>query len=79
MMKKYLIVGIVLLSCGCSSIQKTYVEADRKTFEAVSPEYAGYVKSDTKFNEAQKTLRLQTLDSWKNRISAAEEEKDAQE
>ena len=72
-MKKYLIISLVFILCGCSSIPKAYITADRETYRAIAPEYAGYLQKDETLSASQKILRQQTLDSWERRISAAEE------
>lgn len=43
------ILALVLLA-GCGSVPAAYVDADEKFYEAVAPEYEGYVRSGLQFS-----------------------------
>lgn len=73
-MRSLLLVSLsALVLCGCGSIAKEYVSADRDTYEAVAPEYRAYIDTDSELTDAEKALRHATLDSWEYRIKQAEE------
>lgn len=67
----FLFVAAMLLP-GCGSIAKQYVEADRKTFDAIAPEYRKYVDADESLSDDEKKLRHATADSWGYRLEQAE-------
>jgi len=64
------ILGIMLV-VGCSTVNKAYVLSDQAMFKAVAPEFILYVQEDQKLTDAEKELRLDTVDSWKERIETA--------
>ena len=65
------VIGVLaLLCCGC--VSKTYIAADRATYEAIAPAYAEYVKADANLTLEQIGRRLRTLEAWLKRIEAAE-------
>jgi hypothetical protein len=60
---------------GCSALTfppPDYVAADRATYEAVAPEYAGYVQEDPRLDEDERVTRARTLQTWDARLRAAE-------
>lgn len=61
----------LLVAPGCT-LQEAYVAADQATYDAVAPEYEGYVNLDTGLTEVQKERRRETLRSWKARLAAQE-------
>lgn len=63
---------ILLTMSGCASIDKAYVAADRVTYEAIGPEYTGYVNRDPDLREWEKSLRVSNVESWEDRITEAE-------
>ena len=63
--------GFAVLSAGCT-ISPAYVAGDRKTFDAVAPEYRRYVVADPALPQAKKDRRLRTLQAWAARLSKAE-------
>lgn len=68
------IVGLIVLGVsGCTTPAREYIEADRATFDAIAPEYREYVTGDDVLSEIEKDVRLHTLQSWDERIAAAEE------
>lgn len=67
----FLFVAAMLLP-GCGSIAKQYVEADRKTFDAIAPEYSKYVEADESLDDDAKKLRLANVASWGYRLEQAE-------
>lgn len=68
--------GLLVLSLGLSgcfeSVPKTWVEADRATYDLVVPEYKAYVEADPKLTENQKGLRKSAMDTWKLRLETNE-------
>jgi hypothetical protein len=48
------------------------VQAERATYDAIAPEYRAYVLRDGDLQPVQKEIRMRTLDSWNERITAAE-------
>lgn len=43
-------------------------EADRATFDAIAPEYLGYVTQDPALTDEQKERRRQTVRSWEAKV-----------
>ena len=76
-MKKIFMLFLILsIVSGCSSLSnsefKAYVDADRATYEAVSPEYLEMIeKSD--MPDASKKARKNTIETWNIRIRSAED------
>ena len=64
-----LLVG--LLAVVCSGCVGQYVEADRATFDAIAPEYLGYVENDTRLTPDQVARRQRTVETWRMRIEAS--------
>jgi hypothetical protein len=58
---------------ACSPVSRLYVEADRATFDAVAPEYLGYVQADPMLGSDQRNDRLETIRSWEARLDQANE------
>lgn len=67
-----ILIGVALLVTiflsGCGSLQGSYVEADRKTFDAIAPVYSAYVLADPQLDEKQRERRLRLIRSWRARI-----------
>lgn len=59
------------LAAGCTTAEKSYVEADKATFDVISPEYAEYIRKDGGLTEEQKARRLALVKSWGLRVEAA--------
>lgn len=73
MKRLILLAALPLFLCaGCGSIAKQYVEADRKTYDAIAPEYRKYVEADESLDEDSKKLRLANVASWGYRLEQAE-------
>ncbi len=74
-MKRFIIV--VAVSCtlltSCASLDKAYVTADKATLDAIGPQYSKYVENDTSLTPEQKTLYLNTVKVWEQRVQAAGE------
>jgi hypothetical protein len=64
---------IFMLATGCQTVPQAYSLADQATYEAIAPEYAGYVKRDESLTLSQKEVRLHTLRTWFERIDALED------
>lgn len=45
-------------------------EAERKTYEAVAPEYRAYVENDAAMPEDAKQRRFDLIESWRIRVEA---------
>ena len=61
-------------STGCAALRPPtpdYVAADRATYDAVAPEYAGYVNADAGLEPEQRERRARTLQTWDARIRSA--------
>lgn len=64
-----LLAALLLSGVGCATtVSGSYVDADRKTYEAVAPDYAAYINSDSKLKADDKKIKLNTLATWKARI-----------
>lgn len=66
---KRLLLSAVLVLAGCGSISDMYVDSDRKTYEAVWPEYQEYFLADPKLDKEQKERRLRTGKAWAARVT----------
>ncbi len=64
--------SLLLGATGCTPAGM-YVAADRATYEAVAPEYLGYVAADPAMTADQKNRRRRTLETWRLRLEAAEQ------
>lgn len=60
-------VFLVFVPIGCSTT-KTYVQADKLTFDAIAPSYKKYVEEDEALDDEQKARRLRTIETWRLRI-----------
>jgi hypothetical protein len=70
------LVAVLATGCGgCAVFGESpagaYVSADKGTFNAVGPEYSGYVNADPKLSADQKDRRQRTLSTWRVRIENA--------
>lgn len=54
----------LLSSSGCAAPDAAFVRAERATYDAVAPEYAGYVSADPGLTADQKARRQRTLQTW---------------
>lgn len=68
--KSLLVLPLFLV--GCASLDKSYVQADRATFEAISPYYEAKVTNDPDLRTWEKELKLEILESWEERLIEAE-------
>lgn len=72
-----LIIGLLsvlmLLTVGGCSLDKIYVQADRDTHDVIAPSHRKYVEDDPNLTDEQKERRYRLLESWNERIKAAEE------
>ncbi len=67
-----LLVAILCLTfVGCGSIEKTYVDADRATYEAIAEDWVELQPSDMR-----KKVAKAVIESWLARIEAAEKDID---
>lgn len=64
---------ISAIALGCAAPDKVYIDADRKTFAAIAPEYLEYVLEDPELDELDRQLRVATIIFWDERIRAEEE------
>ncbi len=69
------VLAVMLVAAGCKGVHADYVEADRATFDAVTPEYLGYVDADAGLAPAQKARRARTIATWDLRLKKAEASK----
>lgn len=73
-----LIAALLLSGAGCAStISGAYVQADRKTYDAVAPDYIAYINSDTTLKADDKKIKLNTISTWKLRLEHFEAESKA--
>lgn len=64
-----------MVAAGCATgdiIRADYVQSDRATYEAVTPEYLNYVHGDAKLDSEEKTRRERTVTTWRLRLEQAE-------
>jgi hypothetical protein len=77
-MKRMMMLGalaFVAMSVGCSAYDTPgaeYVQADRKTYNAVAPRLTKYIDADTSLEGWQKDNAKATLTSWNARVTEAE-------
>lgn len=66
--------AVMLFAFGssCAMPEKSYVQADRAKFKTIAPAHRRYVLADPKLDEDARQARLDALDSWEDRITAAE-------
>jgi len=69
-MKKLLLIILLSLPMGCSAtnISTAYLEADRKTFDAVNPDLTGYYLHDPALSSEDRDIKLKTLKRWQDRL-----------
>lgn len=67
-----IVLFLVLLLSSCQSETPAYVQADRLTFDAISPKYLAYVQTDPALDAGQKKARQDLVRSWRARLEAAE-------
>jgi len=60
-----------LLAASCTPTHP-YTMADRETFNAIAPDYTRYVQADAQLSQAQRDLKLLTVETWRMRVEAAE-------
>lgn len=61
----------LLLLAGCSTCPDL-VNAERKTFDAIAPEYAAYVEADASLSRADKDTKLATVAGWDRTLTIYE-------
>lgn len=72
-MARILIAACLLLLSACGSAPTVLdVTADRATYDAVAPEYLGYVDLDTALTAEQRKLRHDTVATWDLRLRKRE-------
>lgn len=68
-MKKFILIIAFLILVGCTNLNRSYVEADIKTYNIVAPELvATYKKIDDPFI---RWVKLNTIKTWTERITEA--------
>jgi len=70
---------VILATSGCFSLDRAYVIADRDTYDAFEESHREYVEGDGSLDDDQKARRLRLLETWEERIRAAEEKLDLNE
>ena len=65
------IVLAVFLIAGCSLPDRAFVDAVDKSWQAIGPEYADYVRADTTLDEDTRTERLETAAGFAVTIAKA--------
>lgn len=64
---------LALSSAGCATtLEGSYAQADRATYDAVAPEYAAYVASDPRLTVEQRERRNRTVEMWRLRLEDEE-------
>lgn len=66
-MKRRLPVLIFLLCAACPN---PHAQAELDTFQAIAPEYRGYVEGDPALTPEAKQLRYDTVETWRRRVGA---------
>ena len=64
---------VILSTAGCFSLDKAYVMADRETYDAFEDAHRTYVEGDADLDDDQRARRLRLLETWEERIKAAED------
>ena len=59
-----LLLGVGTGLGGCAAPDGSFVRSERATYEAIAPEYAGYVRADPLLGPEQKARRLRTVRTW---------------
>jgi uncharacterized protein YceK len=67
-----IVIFSALLICGCSSVGKEYVAADRATYSVIAPELRKYHSEDSNLSDETKARWERLLNSWDLRIRAEE-------
>ena len=65
--------AIAALLMGCASPERAYIDADRKTFNAIAQEYLEAVIADPDVELLDKQLAAATIIFWDERLRAEEE------
>ena len=76
-MKTRIVLLVILVSTviSCSTtFDRVYVNAHRQTVEAIVPEYIDYVLADITLTPAEKQLRINTAEDWRNLLKRIEVE-----
>ena len=60
-------------AAGCT-VEKTWAQAERATYNVVAPAHRKYVVADKEMTSEQKELRLLLLETWEARIKEHEKE-----
>lgn len=63
---------VALISSSCTSTPPHYVQAFRATYDAVEPDYRGYIERDTSLDDAARKRKLRTLAAWAVWLKTAE-------
>ena len=71
MRRSLLTLAAVLLLSNCTPSQ-LYIQADRATYDVIAPEYLDYVDKDSTLDKDEKEDSRLTIDSWRQRLEAAE-------
>lgn len=58
----------LLSGCANLSVPADWVKAERKTYDAIAPEYVDYVAADARLSALQKANRQNDVKSWESRI-----------
>ena len=58
------LLAVLLFLSGCN----LGGQADRATYDAIAPEYLGYVDADPALTPEQKARRVQTVRSWEAKL-----------
>lgn len=67
-----LVLGVWLFAAGGCTPAQSYVQADRETFQAITPEYSVYVATDEQLTPEEKERRARTVATWDLRLRNAE-------
>lgn len=73
-MRHYVLLALLLILltlAGCQGVSASYADADAATYDAIAPEYLGYVDKDETLSGDQKQRRQETVASWKGRVDRA--------
>ena len=71
-MRKLAFFLVLMAVIGCSQPDfKTYVKADRQTFNAVTPDYIKWL-DESSLEKDKKERRYRLIESWKKRLESAE-------
>lgn len=72
-MKTRLTLAVLLLApflagCAGQSVPADWVAGERKTYDAIAPEYGDYVNADPNLSALQKANRQNDVKSWESRV-----------